>query len=107
MDHLDDDAWGRFERDGYLRLGPTIEPEALAGLCQRIDDYMLGRRPADRLMMQLDRGGDYGSMAEMTLGSKGATLDYRKIEHLEHDELYRAFLVQPLFREICARAYGP
>jgi phytanoyl-CoA hydroxylase len=99
-------SWDAFERDGYLRLGRVLDREALAALQQRIDDYMLQRLSGDRLMMQLDLGGDYSAMAEMTTGSKGATLDYRKIENLETDALFLAYLQKPIFHDACLRTYG-
>jgi hypothetical protein len=98
--------WRRYEQDGFLRLGRTLDEAALAGLSERIDDYMLGRRREDGLMMQLDLGGDYGAMAPMTLGFKGPRLDYRKIEGLERDERFLAFMRHPCFRAVCARVYG-
>ncbi len=108
--HISDAQWEQYLRDGYLRIGRTLSQDALAGLRTRIDDIMLGKVRDDQLMMQLDRGGetggDYGSMAEMTLGFKGASLDYRKIENLERDDLFLSYMQQPLFREICAWHYG-
>ncbi len=106
MRTLDDEAWRQYERDGWLRLGRTLDDVALAGLCERIDDYMHGRRCADALLMQLDLGGDYSAMGPMTLGHKGATGMYRKIENLEIDDRFHAFLTQPLFARICAKVYG-
>ncbi|HYE04073.1 MAG TPA: phytanoyl-CoA dioxygenase family protein [Planctomycetota bacterium] len=106
MRAIDDDAWSRYERDGYLHLGRTLDDAALAGLCERIDDYMQGRRCADALTMQLDLGGDYAAMGPMTLGHKGATDKYRKIENLELDDRFRAFMTRPLFSGICAKVYG-
>ncbi len=104
---LSDAEWARFEGDGYLRLGRTLDDAALAALQQRIDGIMLGVVRDDGLMMQQDLGGDYGAMAPMSLGFKGPSLDYRKIENLERDPLFRAFLVQERFRAMCSRAYGP
>ena len=101
-----DADWVRFEVDGFLRLGRTLDDAGLAALQRRIDDIMLGVVRDDGLMMQQDLGGDYGAMAPMTLGFKGPSLNYRKIENLERDALFRAFLVQERFRAICARAYG-
>jgi hypothetical protein len=106
MDTIDDDLWQQYARDGYLRLGTTLDGQEHAGLCERIDEYMLGKRACDDLMMQIDKGGDYGAMAAMTNGSKGARLDYRKIENLERDDRYMAYMRKPLFRDICAHHYG-
>jgi phytanoyl-CoA hydroxylase len=98
--------WTGFEHAGYLRLGRTLAADELAALQERIDAFMLGQLSDPRLMMQLDLGGEYGAMAPMTLGHKGASLAYRKIENLEHDDRFGAFVRQPRFRAICDRVYG-
>ena len=46
------------------------------------------------------------SAGPQSRGHKGATLAYRKIQDLELDPLFCAFLTRPLFLEICARIYG-
>jgi hypothetical protein len=105
-DLITDADWTRFEREGWLHLGRTLARGELAALQERIDDIMLGKVRDDALMMQLDKGGEYGAMEAQTCGFKGARLDYRKIENLERDERFLAFVQRPLFRAICARAYG-
>ena len=102
--------WQQFEEDGYLYLGKTLEAGELAALQQRIDDIMLGKAPVDydRMLMQLDSTtGQYKDMGAQTRGHKGATLNYRKIQDLEFDPLFLAYMQKPLFREICARVHGP
>jgi ectoine hydroxylase-related dioxygenase (phytanoyl-CoA dioxygenase family) len=57
--------------------------------------------------MQLDSTtGEYKDAPEQSNGFKGETLAYRKIQNLEHDDLFRDYLSRPIFRDICARAYG-
>jgi hypothetical protein len=116
MDHtvqnqrLSDERWGQYHRDGYLKLGKLLTDDELARLQQRIDEIMLGQAAIDydRLLMQLDSdSGKYGDMPEQTKGFKGPTLGYRKIQDLEHDPLFLAYLQRPLFRDICAHVYGP
>jgi hypothetical protein len=107
---LDDAGWRRFQEQGYLPLGAVCEPEELKSLLTRIDDIMLGRAEVDydRMLMQLDsETGRYEDAPAQTRGHKGATLAYRKIQDLEHDDAFLAFLQKPLFRDICARAHGP
>src|SRR5438067_2537721 len=102
--------WQQFEEQGYLRLGKLLTEAELHGLQQRIDDIMLGRAPVDydRIMMQLDRvAGDDSGPGPQTRGHKGATLAYRKIQDLELDPLFLAYMQKPIFRDICARVYGP
>jgi len=61
-----------------------------------------------KLLMQLDSdSGKYEEAGEQSLGFKGPTLNYRKIQELEHDDLFLAYMRRPIFEEICRRAYGP
>lgn len=109
MSTLTADQWARFERDGYLPLGPVLDAGELAALQTRIDDIMLGRAPLDyeRIMMQLDSTtGDIADAGPQTKGHKGATLAYRKIQDLELDPLFLACMQKPLFRHICSTVYG-
>lgn len=101
--------WQQYERDGYLKLGKLLSEADLAALCDRIDQIMLGKAPAryDRLLMQLDsESGKYEDAGQQSRGHKGATLNYRKIQDLEFDPLFLAFMQRPIFRAICAHVYG-
>ncbi len=101
--------WESYEKQGFLKLGKLLSDAELAGLRGRIDEIMLGTAPADyeRLLMQLDSDtGVYEDSPEQTRGHKGATLGYRKIQDLEHDPLFLAYMQRPIFREICAHEYG-
>jgi phytanoyl-CoA hydroxylase len=107
--YLSEEQWRSYERDGYLLLGEMLNAEDLSALQSRIDDIMLGRAdvPYDRMLMQRDsETGKYEDAGPQSAGFKGATLDYRKIQDLELDPLFMAYLHRPLFREICARVYG-
>ena len=98
---LTDEQWAQYERDGYLRLGKVLSDDELKALQTRIDDIMLGRADIDssRLLMQLDsKDGAYENAPEQSRGHKGATLDYRKIQDLEHDELFLEYMQRPLFQ---------
>src|SRR5438552_14870875 len=102
--------WSFYEEHGYLNLGRLLDDNELSALQQRIDDIMLGRASIDtsRLLMQLDSdSGKYEDAPEQTRGHKGATLNYRKIQDLEHDSLFLQYMQRPIFRQICARIYGP
>lgn len=103
---LSNEQWFQYFTQGYLRLGKVLDETSLTALQRRIDDIMLGKIRNDKLMMQLDMGGDYSNMAEMTVGFKGPTLEYRKIENLEFDPLFLEFQQRPIFRELCAEVYG-
>eukprot|EP00037_Helgoeca_nana_P020026 m.197593 g.197593 ORF g.197593 m.197593 type:complete len:287 (+) comp25099_c0_seq1:70-930(+) len=103
--------WEKFDQDGYVVLEPfQVLPEgAVDKLRNRIDEIMLGKADLDysKLMMQLDsETGRYEDSGEQTLGHKGSTLNYRKIQNLEHDDLFRGYISHPLFEQACRRSYG-
>lgn len=103
------EQWQQYETQGYLRLGKVLTDDELITLQQRMDDIMMGRAPLDydRMLMQLDREPGNGKMGPQTKGHKGATLSYRKIQDLELDPLFLAFMQKPIFRHICERVHGP
>jgi phytanoyl-CoA hydroxylase len=109
MAHVSDEEWATFRKQGYLRLGNVMDPGELAGLQKRMDEIMLGKASIDydRLMMQLDRDPERDNKpGPQSKGHKGSTLLYRKIQDLELDPLFLAFLQKPIFRAVCARAHG-
>lgn len=104
------EQWAQYERDGYLKLGRLLCDAELKGLQERIDEIMLGKASVnyDRMMMQLDSSsGKYEDAGAQSKGFKGATLDYRKIQELEFDPRFLAYMQKPIFREICTKVYGP
>ena len=106
---ISEEQWWQYRQDGFLRLGKVLSDEELSCLQNRIDEIMLGQADVDydRMLMQLDsQSGSYGDLSSQTKGFKGATLDYRKIQDLEYDPLFLNYMQRPLFREICAEAYG-
>lgn len=104
---LTTEQWEEFEREGYVRLGTMLTGAELAALQQRIDDIMLKKANIDyaKLMMQREADG-MNAQTEQTLGSKGSTLNYRKIQNLELDPLFLNYMTRPIFRSICAKVYG-
>lgn len=90
-------------RDGYARIGRVASDEVLAALRARADDVMLGRVTYPGLFFQIDT--ETGNYDDLTYGKgwQGPSLNYRKIEKLEQDPLYGAWLDNPLFERI-ARA---
>jgi phytanoyl-CoA hydroxylase len=107
---LNSTQWESYRREGYLRLGKVLDDAALVGLTERIDEIMLGKASLDynKTMMQLDSDtGKYEDAKPMTKGFKGPTLSYRKIEELEYDSRFLAYIQHPVFKEICAGVYDP
>jgi hypothetical protein len=101
--------WDFYLENGYVRLGRVLSADGLEALRQRIDAVMLGTAPInyDKLLMQLDSAtGRYEDAGPQSRGFKGATLEYRKIQDLEFDPLFLAFLQAPLFADICRRTHG-
>jgi hypothetical protein len=109
MPAITENDWTFYKENGYLRLGKVLDDADLAALQERIDAIMMGTAPVDydRLLMQLDgTTGKYEDLPGQTNGWKGATLAYRKIQNLEYDPLFRAYLERPLFAEIAERIHG-
>ncbi len=107
---ITDQQWARFEAEGFLRLGRLLDEGELKALQRRIDEIMLGTARVDygRMLMQLDsETGRYEDAGVQSRGFKGPTLAYRKIQDLELDDLFLRYLQRPIFRDICARVYGP
>jgi phytanoyl-CoA hydroxylase len=109
MNTLTDEQWAQYERDGYLVLGKLLSDEALAALQERINSIMLGTADIDydKILMQLDStDGKVETAGVQSRSFKGARLDYRKIQDLEFDPLFREYMEYPIFRHICDRVYG-
>lgn len=106
FEHFTEDQWREYDRQGYLKLGKVLTNDELEGLRSRIDAIMLGRVRYQDMMMQLDLGGGYDNTAPQSKGWKGETLDYRKIEQLEKDPLFLAYMKKPVYRDLCAFIYG-
>lgn len=106
---MTDQHWQFYQDNGYVNLGKLLSDQDLENLRQRINDIMLGKADVnyDKMMMQLDsKTGDYADMGTQTRGHKGPTLEYRKIQDLEFDPLYLAFMQRRIFADICRRQYG-
>ncbi|WP_054028769.1 phytanoyl-CoA dioxygenase family protein [Bacillus sp. FJAT-28004] len=101
------EQWKSFEEEGYLKLGKVLTDQELSGLSKRIDDIMTGKAEIDyeRIMMQREAGEGH-DRSDQTLGFKGPTLNYRKIENLEYDSLFLSFIQKPQFQNICNSIYG-
>lgn len=104
---LTEQQWDDFERDGFLPLGQLLSEAEVADLSRRADDLASGRQLNTRIQLQGDTGGDYEALPDVVTSLEGNTTLFRKIQGLEHDELFSPLVRHPLFLEICARLYGP
>ena len=109
MDRLDDAtldaAVAHYRERGWARLGVFADEATLAPLRARADAIMLGEIRYEGLFFQHDAAsGRYGDL-EYGKGWTGPSLAYRKVEKLEKDPLYRAWIEADVFRRVCARVY--
>jgi phytanoyl-CoA hydroxylase len=91
------------EENGYARLGRVLDDDGLSLLRGRAEDLMLGRVVHAGMFFQLDASTGRYEDAPLGLGWQGPSLAYRKLEKLEKDPIYRAWLSNALFETI-ARA---
>jgi len=105
---ISSEQWTHFWENGYVRIGQVATDAELVKLQQRMDDIMLGEADLDydKIMMQLDREPGKNSPGPQSKGHKGATLLYRKIQNLELDPYFLAYLQKPLFQGVCSEIYG-
>src|SRR3954466_12802427 len=82
----------QFWECGYVRLGRVVPLAQIEALCARIDDIMLGRVHYDNMLMQLCPSAGQAELSVQTKTFKGASLKYRKIQDLEQDPLFRAYM---------------
>jgi ectoine hydroxylase-related dioxygenase (phytanoyl-CoA dioxygenase family) len=99
-------ALTHFAEHGYARLGRVMSSDGLAALRQRSDDLMLGKVVYPGLFFQLDtETGAYEDLA-FGRGFEGPSYNYRKIEKLEKDDLFLAWLQNPLFEQVARALVG-
>lgn len=102
-----DAAIGAWRAQGYAVVPQVASAEALAGLRGRIGDLVAGRLPDPGLFFQPDTpSGRYEDLA-FGHGWGGPDRDYRKIERLERDPVYAAWMANALYRRIALRVLLP
>jgi hypothetical protein len=95
-----------YAREGWARLGRVLSDEGIAALRERADDLMLGRVAYDGLFFQADTTtGRYDDL-EFGKGWQGPSLNYRKMEKLEKDPLFLAWIQNELFGRIARAVIG-
>jgi ectoine hydroxylase-related dioxygenase (phytanoyl-CoA dioxygenase family) len=97
-------ALATYREHGYARLGRVVTDDGLELLRARADDVMMGRVVHEGLFFQKDT--ESGSYDDLTFGRgyEGPSLDYRKVEKLERDPLFLAWIENALFERV-ARAH--
>jgi hypothetical protein len=92
-----------FATHGWARLGRVLSDEGLAALGTRVDDLMHERVRHEGLFFQRDSATGRYEDLEFAKGWQGPSPDYRKIEKLELDPLFRAWMTNPLYERIARR----
>jgi phytanoyl-CoA hydroxylase len=85
---------------GYARLGRVLDDEGLVALRERADDLMLGRVTYPGLFFQRDTDTGRYEDLEFRKGYQGPSLQYRKVEKLEKDPLFLAWIENALFERV-------
>ncbi|MEE3043552.1 MAG: phytanoyl-CoA dioxygenase family protein [Candidatus Latescibacterota bacterium] len=94
----------RFLEHGYLRLGHVLTETELSALQQRIDEIMMGQVCYQHMRMQL-LDPESGQLRR-TMGHEVACLAYRRIDDLEQDPLFLAFIQHSRFASIARNLVG-
>jgi phytanoyl-CoA hydroxylase len=104
-DEAIDAAIAHYRVHGWARLGLVADEPTLVALRARADAIMLGEVTYDGLFFQHD--SNTGRYEDLSYGQgwKGPSLEYRKVEKLEKDPLYWAWLSNDVFRRVSARIY--
>jgi len=107
---VDDDelaaAIASYRERGYALVPGVVSEEGLALLRARADDLMFGRSDGTPFFFQHDAATGRYEDAPLGEGWVGPSLEYRKIEKLERDPHYRAYLSNRLFERIARAVLG-
>ncbi|MCP3162243.1 phytanoyl-CoA dioxygenase family protein [Myxococcus qinghaiensis] len=95
-----DRALAHYAEHGYARLGRVLDESGLESLRERADDLMLGRVVYPGMFFQPDATTGRYEDAPLGLGWQGPSLDYRKLEKLEKDPRFLAWMENPLFERV-------
>lgn len=100
------EALAHFAEHGWARLGRVASDDATASMRQRAEDMMLGVVTYPGLFFQHDT--DTGRYADLTYGRgyEGPSLRYRKIEKVEQDPIFRAWIDNSLFERVARACIG-
>ncbi len=95
-----------FAAKGFARLGRVLSAEGAARLGSRADELMLGTRTIPGLFFQHDSPTGRYEDLEFGKGWVGPSRAYRKLEKLERDPLFGAWVENPLFGRIARAMIG-
>jgi hypothetical protein len=98
-----DAALAHFAVHGWARLGRVLSDEGIVALGRRVDDLMHARVRFDGLFFQRDSATGRYEDLEFAKGWQGPSPDYRKIEKLELDPVFRTWMTNPLFERLARR----
>jgi hypothetical protein len=100
-----DEALAHYREHGWARLGRLLDEPTLERLRARADAIMLGEVTYPGLFFQHDSTtGRYDDL-EYGKGWTGPSLAYRKVEKLELDPLFWAWITSDVARRVSARVY--
>jgi phytanoyl-CoA hydroxylase len=95
-----DSALRAYRESGFALIPGVASDPTLEALRERTRAIMLGEVVHEGLFFQLD--GQTGAFEDLTFGRgwEGPSENYRKIEKLERDAVFRAWMDNPLFERI-------
>jgi ectoine hydroxylase-related dioxygenase (phytanoyl-CoA dioxygenase family) len=98
-----DEALAHYREHGFARLGVVADEPRLEALRRRAEEIMLGAVRHEGMFFQHDT--ETGRYEDLRFGKgwEGPSLNYRKLEKLEKDPLFRAWIDNPTFEQV-ARA---
>jgi hypothetical protein len=100
-------AIAQYRASGWAPLGPIVAPAALGELRGRAEQLMRGEVVHPGMFFQADSSSGAYADAPRGRGWQGPSLRYRKLEKLERDPLFAAFISNPLFARIAREVIGP
>jgi len=101
-----DAAVAHWREHGWARLGLLADDETLAALRARADDLMLGRVVHEGLFFQHDSPTGRYEDLDFGRGWIGPSLGYRKLEKLERDPVFRAWIENRAFERVVRAVVG-
>lgn len=100
-----DEAVAHYREHGWARLGRLADDATVSALRARADAMMLGDVRYPGLFFQHDSASGRYEDLEYGKGWKGPSLAYRKVEKLELDPLFWAWISSDVFRRVATRVH--